>query len=112
MTGPGSNRQGPDIGPQYRSAIFPTNAEQAKIAEAYIAQLNAARVFDAPLVTAIESGKSFYPSEGYHQDFLSRNPTYPYIAINDLPKIANLKRLFPELYRADPVLVSSAQPSN
>jgi peptide-methionine (S)-S-oxide reductase len=110
--GTGLNRQGPDIGPQYRSAIFPTNAEQAKIAEAYIAQLNAARVFDAPLVTTIEPGKSFYPAEDYHQDFLSRNPTYPYIAINDLPKIANLKRFFPELYRADPVLVSSAQPSN
>ena len=106
------NRQGPDIGTQYRSTIFPANAEQAKVAEAYIAQLNAARVFDAPLVTTIEPGKSFYPAEGYHQDFLSRNPTYPYIAINDLPKIANLKRLFPELYRADPVLVSSAQPSN
>jgi peptide-methionine (S)-S-oxide reductase len=106
------NRQGPDIGTQYRSAIFPANAEQAKVAEAYIAQLNAARVFDAPLVTTIEPGKSFYPAEDYHQDFLSRNPTYPYIAINDLPKIANLKRFFPELYRADPVLVSSAQPSN
>jgi peptide-methionine (S)-S-oxide reductase len=106
------NRQGPDIGKQYRSAIFPINAEQAKIAEAYIAQLNGARVFNAPLVTTIEPGKSFYPAEGYHQDFLARNPTYPYIAINDLPKIANLKRLLPELYRGDPVLVRSAQPSN
>ena len=106
------NRQGPDIGTQYRSTIFPTNAEQAKIAEAYIAQLNGARVFNASLVTTVEPGKSFYPAEGYHQDFLARNPTYPYIAINDLPKIANLKRLFPGLYRGDPVLVRSAQPSN
>jgi peptide-methionine (S)-S-oxide reductase len=106
------NRQGPDIGTQYRSAIFPTNAEQAKLAEAYIAELNEARAFDAPLVTTIEPGKSFYPAEAYHLDFLARNPNYPYIVINDLPKIENLKRLFPELYRADPVLVSSAQPSN
>jgi len=106
------NRQGPDIGTQYRSTIFPTNAEQAKIAEAYIAQLNGARVFNSPLVTTIEPGKNFYPAEDYHQDFLARNPTYPYIAINDLPKIANLKRVFPELYRGDPVLVRSVQSSN
>ena len=98
------NRQGPDSGTQYRSAIFPTSDEQTKIAKAYIAELNAAGVFDAPLVTTIEPGKGFYPAEGYHQDFLARNPAYPYIAINDLPKIENLKRLFPELYRADPVL--------
>ena len=63
-------------------------------------------------MTTIEPGKSFYPAEGYHQDFLARNPTYPYIAINDLPKIANLKRLFPALYRGDPVLVRSSQSSN
>ena len=63
-------------------------------------------------MTTIEPGKSFYPAEAYHQDFLTRNPTHPYIAINDLPKIENLKRLFPELYRADPVLVSSTPPSN
>jgi len=106
------NRQGPDTGTQYRSAIFPTNAEQAKIAKAYVVELNTARVFDAPLVTTIEPGKNFYPAEAYHQDFLARNPAYPYIAINDLPKIENLKRLFPELYRADPVLVSSNRPSH
>jgi peptide-methionine (S)-S-oxide reductase len=100
------NRQGPDIGTQYRSAIFPVGAEQAKIAEAYIDQLNQAHAFHRPIVTKIEPGHAFYPAEGYHQDFLARNPTYPYIAINDLPKIANLKRLFPEFYRADPVLVS------
>jgi len=100
------NRQGPDIGTQYRSAIFPVGAEQAKIAEAYIDQLNQAHAFHRPIVTKIEPGHAFYPAEGYHQNFLARNPTYPYIAINDLPKIANLKRLFPEFYRADPVLVS------
>lgn len=101
------NRQGPDIGPQYRSAIFPLDDEQARIAEAYIAQLNAARVFSAPIVTTIEPDRTFYPAEDYHQDYLTRHPRAPYIVINDLPKIEDLKRLFPELYRADPVLVSS-----
>jgi peptide-methionine (S)-S-oxide reductase len=104
------NRQGPDVGTQYRSAIFPTNAEQARIAEAYITQLNQAHVFDVPIVTKIESGKEFYPAEDYHQDFLTRNPRYPYIVINDLPKVENLKRLFPDLYRATPVLVATAAP--
>jgi peptide-methionine (S)-S-oxide reductase len=104
------NRQGPDVGTQYRSAIFPTNAEQARIAEAYIAQLNQAHVFDAAIVTKIEPGRNFYPAEDYHQDFLARNPRYPYIAINDLPKIENLKRLFPDLYRATPLLVAAAGP--
>jgi peptide methionine sulfoxide reductase MsrA len=70
-----------------------------------------AKVFDAPVVTKVESNHTFYPAEGYHQDFLARNPAYPYIAINDLPKIESLKRLFPDSYRADPVLVSAA-PSN
>ena len=106
------NRQGPDVGTQYRSAIFPTNPEQTHIAEAYIAQLNQARVFDAPVVTKIESGRDFYPAEDYHQDFLTRNPRYPYIVINDLPKIENLKRLFPDLYRAAPALVAAAAPRN
>jgi peptide-methionine (S)-S-oxide reductase len=105
------NRQGPDTGTQYRSTIFPTTPEQAKVAKAYIAQLDQTHVFGAPVVTTIEPGRSFYPAEGYHQDFLARNPTYPYIAINDLPKVENLKRLFPEVYRGDPVLVSAA-PSN
>ena len=105
------NRQGPDLGPQYRSAIFPVNAEQARIARAYIAQLNGARVFDGAIVTRIEPEKAFYPAEDYHQDFLERNPHYPYIVINDLPKIANLKRLFPEIYRSEPVLVA-AHPAN
>jgi peptide-methionine (S)-S-oxide reductase len=102
------NRQGPDSGTQYRSAIFPADADQAKIARAYIAQLNQARVFDAAIVTKIEPGRTFYPAEGYHQDFLVRNPSYPYIVFNDLPKVAALQQLYPSLYRADPVLVSAA----
>ncbi len=105
------NRQGPDSGTQYRSAIFPMNEEQAAAAKAYIDQLNAAHVFGAPIVTKIEPDRQFYPAEAYHQDFLTRNPTYPYIAYNDLPKIEQLKRLYPELYRDDPVLVAAA-PSN
>jgi peptide-methionine (S)-S-oxide reductase len=105
------NRQGPDIGTQYRSAIFPTNAEQAKVAEAYITQVNKARVFDTAIVTKIELGEEFYSAEAYHQNFLALNPTYPYIVINDLPKIESLRRIFPEFYRAEPVLVS-AQLSN
>ncbi|HKM69327.1 MAG TPA: peptide-methionine (S)-S-oxide reductase MsrA [Stellaceae bacterium] len=104
------NRQGPDVGTQYRSAIFPTSPEQTHIAEAYIAQLNQANVFNAAIVTRIESGRNFYPAEEYHQDFLTRNPTYPYIVVNDLPKIENLKRLFPEVYSATPVLVAAAAP--
>ena len=104
------DRQGPDVGTQYRSAIFPTNPEQARIAEAYIAQLNQAHAFDTSIVTRIEHGRSFYPAEDYHQDFLTRNPTYPYIVANDLPKIENLKRLFPDSYRANPVLVAAAAP--
>ena len=99
------NRQGPDVGTQYRSAIFPTSAEQARVAKAYIGQLNESRVFKASVVTTIEMDRPFYEAEGYHQDFLTRNPTHPYIVINDLPKIGDLKRLFPDLYRAAPVLV-------
>jgi peptide-methionine (S)-S-oxide reductase len=104
------NRQGPDVGTQYRSAIFPANQEQARIAEAYIAQINQAQLFDTPVVTKIEAGRNFYPAEDYHQDFLTLNPRYPYIVINDLPKIENLKRLFPDMYRATPVLVAAASP--
>jgi peptide-methionine (S)-S-oxide reductase len=103
------NRQGPDVGPQYRSTIFPLDEGQARLAKAYIAQLNAARVFSSAIVTTVESGRTFYPAEDYHQDYLTRHPGAAYIVINDLPKIDNLKRLFPELYRADPVLVSSAR---
>ena len=101
------NRQGPDEGTQYRSAIFPSDAEQARVAKAYIAELDSAHVFKKPVVTTVETGKTFYPAEAYHQDFLANNPGYPYIVINDLPKIQALKRLFPELYRPDPVLVGA-----
>ncbi|HTN99021.1 MAG TPA: peptide-methionine (S)-S-oxide reductase MsrA [Nordella sp.] len=106
------NRQGPDVGTQYRSAVFPVSAEQVKVATAYIGQLGQAKIFDAAIVTRIEPDSSFYPAEAYHQDFLTLNPTYPYIVYNDLPKVANLKRLFPALYRDDPVLVSEAGLSN
>ena len=103
------NRQGPDMGTQYRSAIFPANVEQEKVAKAYIAQLNQARIFTAAIVTKIEMGRPFYQAEDYHQDFLTRNPTHPYIVINDLPKIDDLKRLFPDLYRPTPVLVGTRE---
>jgi len=106
------NRQGPDMGTQYRTAIFTQNDEQAKIAQDYIAQLNAARIYDAAIVTKIEPGHPFYPAEDYHQDYLTLNPTQPYIVYNDLPKVENLHRLFPNLYRDDPVLVSEAKPMN
>lgn len=102
------NRQGPDVGTQYRSAIFPVGDGQAKVAKAYVEQLSQAKLFDAAIVTRIEPGRAFYPAEAYHQDYLTLNPTQPYIVYNDLPKIANLKRLFPALYRNDPVLVSEA----
>ncbi len=101
------DRQGPDEGTQYRSAIFPQTPEQARIARDYIAELDKSHAFGAPIVTSIEPGKTFYRAEDYHQDFLARNPTYPYIVINDLPKIENLKRLFPDLYRPDPALVGA-----
>jgi len=105
------NRQGPDTGPQYRSAIFPTTAEQADVAKAYIAQLDQAHAFKKPIVTKIESDRVFYPAESYHQDYLTRNPSNPYIAINDLPKIDDLKRLSPDLYRAAPALVAGGHSS-
>ena len=102
------NRQGPDVGTQYRSAIFPTSAEQVRIARAYVDQLEQAAIFKAPIATRIEPDQTFYPAEDYHQDYLTRNPTSPYIMINDLPKIENLKRLRPDVYRTEPVLVSKA----
>ncbi len=103
------NRQGPDVGTQYRSAIFPMNPEQGNVAKAFIAQLNQARTFDAAIVTKIEPSRSFYRAEAYHQDFLERNPTHPYIVMNDLPKIDNLKRIFPNLSNPKPVLVGSTK---
>ncbi|HEX3702307.1 MAG TPA: peptide-methionine (S)-S-oxide reductase MsrA [Vicinamibacterales bacterium] len=105
------NRQGPDTGTQYRSAIFPANAAQAEIARAYIAQIDQARVFKKPLVTKIEMDRPFYPAEAYHQDFLTLHPNYPYIAINDQPKLGDLKRMLPDVYRATPVLVTKTQTS-
>jgi len=105
------NRQGPDTGTQYRSAIFPVSVEQTRVAHAYIAQLDQAHIFKRPIATKIEMDRTFYPAEAYHQDFLVHNPTYPYIVYNDLPKIADLRRLLPEVYRPTPVLVSSAQSS-
>jgi peptide-methionine (S)-S-oxide reductase len=105
------NRQGPDAGPQYRSAIFSTNAEQANIAKAYIAQLDQARAFKKAIVTRIEPDRTFYPAEAYHQDFLTQNTRNPYIITYDLPKIEDLKHFFPDLYRAAPVLVAGLRSS-
>ena len=103
------NRQGPDSGTQYRSAVFPLNDTQRHIAQSYIAQLDKAHAFPAPIVTKTEPFKGFYPAESYHQNYLTLHPNSAYIAINDMPKVANLKRLFPNLYRDKPVLVEAAQ---
>jgi peptide-methionine (S)-S-oxide reductase len=102
------NYQGPDHGTQYRSAVFPTNAAQRDIASAYIAQLDRAHVYGGKIVTRIEDYKGFYPAEGYHQNYLTEHPESPYIAINDLPKVDNLRQMFPGAYRPDAVLVSVA----
>jgi peptide-methionine (S)-S-oxide reductase len=106
------NRQGPDSGTQYRSAIFTTSADQEKVAKAYIAQLDKAKVYSDPIVTKVSSLEKFYRAEAYHQDYATINPTQPYIAYYDLPKIENLSKLFPEDYRDKPVLVSEAKASN
>ena len=100
------NRQGPDEGAQYRSEIFVGSAEQESSARAYIAQLDAAHVFAGPIATTVEPLKSFYPAEDYHQDYLVQNPDSSYIRINDLPKIEALKQVWPEFYRARPVLLA------
>jgi peptide-methionine (S)-S-oxide reductase len=92
------NRQGPDVGPSYRSAIFPLDAEQRALAERTIARLNASKAHGRPVVTRIESG-AFYPAEPYHQDFMRKNPRHPYILAHDVPKVAALKRVFPASYR-------------
>jgi len=93
------NRQGPDTGSQYRSAIFYTSPEQKRIAQAYVSQLDAAKVYSRAIVTKVEPFQAFYPAESYHQDFLKNNPDNPYIIYNDLPKLENLKKDFPILYR-------------
>lgn len=99
------NRQGPDHGTQYRSAIFTSSSEQAQATQAYIAQINAAKVFSTPIVTQVAPLQGFYRAEDYHQDYATLYPNQPYIAYNDLPKISNLQKMYPALYRADPVLV-------
>jgi peptide-methionine (S)-S-oxide reductase len=106
------NRQGPDSGTQYRSAIFTTSDEQKKVADAYIAQLNAAKVYGKPIVTKVGPLDAFYPAEAYHQDYLTLHPTQPYIAYNDLPKVENLKKLFADNYLEKPTLVSDAKVTN
>ncbi|MNT21098.1 Peptide methionine sulfoxide reductase MsrA 1 [compost metagenome] len=100
------NRQGPDHGTQYRSTVFPANDSQRKVAEAYIAQLNQAGVYPKALATTIEPLQAFYPAEDYHQDYLVRNPNSMYIVINDIPKVENLAKTFPERYLDKPVLVN------
>ncbi len=99
------NRQGPDSGPQYRSAVFPANEAQREVAQAYIAQLNQSKAYPKPLATTVEALQGFYPAEDYHQDYLARNPGSLYIVINDLPKLANLAQTFPRHYQDRPVLV-------
>ena len=101
------NRQGPDFGTQYRSAVFPNTPSQAHIAKAYIEQINQARVFSKVLATRIEPDKAFYPAEAYHQNYLTLHPANPYIAINDMPKLNELKHFFPDAYRAEPALVTT-----
>lgn len=98
------NRQGPDTGTQYRSAIFPQSDDQARVAAAYISQLGAAQVFPAAIATTVEGGRTFYPAEDYHQDYMDANPTNSYISVNDMPKLAQLKRQYPALYSEQPVL--------
>jgi peptide-methionine (S)-S-oxide reductase len=101
------DRQGPDSGSSYRSEIFFASPMQEKVARAYVAQLTAAHTFSSPIVTKIEKLNGFYAAEGYHQDFLIHNPTYPYIVYNDLPKIEALKRVLPSLYRDKPVMLAA-----
>jgi peptide-methionine (S)-S-oxide reductase len=101
------NRQGPDTGTQYRSAIFTTNDDQKRVAAAYVVQLGGTGIFKAPIVTKIDPLAGFYAAEAYHQDYAIKHPTQPYIFINDLPKVENLKRLLPDLYREKPVTVAS-----
>jgi peptide-methionine (S)-S-oxide reductase len=97
------DQQGPDSGPQYRSNIFYASSTQRKIAQAYIVQLDQAKVFERPIVTRLDPLKAFYPAEEYHQDFLQHNPNHPYIVINDLPKIDNLRKIFPTYFREPPI---------
>jgi peptide-methionine (S)-S-oxide reductase len=106
------NRQGPDVGTQYRSAIFARDEQQRRVAQLYVAQLDKAGVFGRPIATRIDPYSGFYPAEAYHQDFATLHPNHPYIAYNDLPKVENFKRIFPDLYMAKPVLVGSGHAGN
>jgi peptide-methionine (S)-S-oxide reductase len=104
------NRQGPDWGTQYRSELFVANADQARVARAYVAQLDAAHVFDKPIATRIDPAGAFYPAEAYHQDYLTLHPDSGYIAVNDTPKVQALQRLFPQYWRDKPVTVGKIAP--
>ena len=106
------NRQGPDTGTQYRSAIFTTTDDQKNVADAYIAQLNAAGVYKKPIVTKVGPLDGFFAAEAYHQDYLTLHPTQPYIAYNDIPKVENLKKLFAANYSDKPTLVSDIKATN
>lgn len=106
------NRQGPDTGTQYRSIIMTTSPTQARIAKAYIGQLDAAKVFPKAIVTTVQASKHFHEAEAYHQNFATLHPNNPYISYNDLPKIANLSKMYPTLYRAKPVLVATETAMN
>jgi peptide-methionine (S)-S-oxide reductase len=106
------NRQGPDSGTQYRSAIFYQDDSQKRVAQAYIAQLDKSGVFKRPIVTQLSQLTEFYPAEAYHQDYATLHPSSPYIAFNDLPKVDNLQHVFADLYRVTPILVSAANQSN
>jgi len=106
------DRQGPDSGTQYRSALFVGNPEQERVARAYVAQLEAAHVFTRPIATRIDPAGQFYPAEAYHQDYLDRHPDAPYIAINDLPKVRSLQTLFPENWQATTITVGKLASGN
>ena len=105
------NRQGPDTGTQYRSEVFTTTPEQAEVARTYIAQLDQAHAFPRPIATRVDPLTGFYPAEAYHQDYLTRHPGNPYIVINDLPKVRELQRLFPERYAEQPALTVRPPPA-
>jgi peptide-methionine (S)-S-oxide reductase len=106
------NRQGPDVGPQYRSTVFTSDPAERKAVEAYIAQLDGAKAYRKKIATTLEPLKGFYPAEDYHQDYLTLHPTQPYIVFNDLPKIENLKKLFAADYRDRPALVRGPRATN
>jgi peptide-methionine (S)-S-oxide reductase len=103
------NQQGPDVGTQYRSEVFYLDDQQKRIAEAYIKQLDASHVFPRPIATRVDPLRGFYAAEGYHQDYLVHNPNQPYIAMYDVPKVNNFKRVFPELYSPQPVLTTGSR---